>query len=134
MPPLPRTYRECWFADASNNPTPARVEGYLAGYRFAGDGDIPTPAQLRDQTVTLSDRRNMAFLCLAAGPDGTAEVVVLHQVLRFLDEPRDDPTGFNDRVLGLLGDILPHRYPTVELPTTTLLHLVGGPTRIPAVR
>ena len=51
----PRTYREL-YADAANNPTPERLKGYLAGYRFACEGDIPTPAQLRDQTVALSDR------------------------------------------------------------------------------
>ena len=127
----PRTYRE-WYADAAYNPAPDRILGYLNGYRFAGDGDIPTPAQLRDQTVALSDRRPMAFLCLVNGPDGTPEVSILHRVLRFMDSPGDDPSGFHDRVLGLLGDIMPHQYPAVEVPGSTF-HLVGTPTRLPTV-
>lgn len=106
--------------------------GYLGGYRFAGEGDIPTPAQLRDQTVALSDRQPMAFLCLVNGPDGTPEVTILHRILRFMDSPGDDPSGFHDRVLGLMGDIMPHQYPAVEVPGTTF-HLVGTPTRLPTV-
>lgn len=127
----PRTYRE-WYADAAHNPLPERMMGYLGGYRFAGEGDIPTPAQLRDQTVALSDRQPMAFLCLINGPDGTPEVAILHRILRFMDSPGDDPSGFHDRVLGLLGDIMPHQYPAVEVPGSTF-HLVGTPTRLPTV-
>ena len=128
-PPL--TYRE-WYADAAHNPSPERVAGYLGGYRFAGERDIPTPAQLRDQTVALSERQPMAFLCLTNGPDGTPEVAIIHRILRFVDTPGDDPSGFHDRVLGLLGDIMPHQYPTVEVPGS-IFHLVGTPTRLPTV-
>lgn len=127
----PRTYREL-YSDAANNPAFDRVAGYLAGYRFAGEGDIPTPAQLRDQTVALSDRQPMAFLCLVNGPDGNPDVSVVHRLLRFVDSPGDEPTGFNDRVLGLLGDIMPHQYPAVDIPNTTY-HLVGAPVRVPTV-
>lgn len=62
-----KTYREL-YSDANYNPTPDRVAGYLAGYRFAGDGEIPTPAQLRDQTVALSDRQSTCF----PGPNSRA--------------------------------------------------------------
>jgi hypothetical protein len=115
---LPPTYREL-YADAANNPEPERVAGYLGGYRFAGEGDIPTPAQLRDQSVALSDRQPMAFLCLSNGPDGSPDVSIVHRLLRFVDSPGDEPTGFNDRVLGLLGDIMLHQYPAVDVPNST---------------
>ncbi|KAI2504448.1 hypothetical protein MHU86_10037 [Fragilaria crotonensis] len=49
-----------------------------------------------------------------------------------MDSPGDDPSGYHDRVLGLLGGILPHQYPTVEVPNTTF-HLVGTPVRVPTV-
>lgn len=58
----------------------------------------------------------MAFLCLVPGVDGVGEVLVVHRLIKYLDTPGDDPTGFNDKVLGLLGDILPHQYPVVEVP------------------
>ena len=90
------------------------------------------PAQLHDQTVALSDRQPMAFLVLVNGQDGTPEVTILHRLLRFVDSPGDEPSGFTDRVLGLLGDILPHQYPTVEVPGS-VFHLVGAPTRVPTV-
>jgi hypothetical protein len=127
----PRTYREL-YVDATNNPTPERTAGYLAGYRFAepGGGGVPTPAALRDQTIALSDRQPMAFLALVTGQDGSYEVVVLHRLMRYMDLPGDDPSGFHDRVLGLVGDILPHQYPTVEMPVTAF-HLIGNPVRVP---
>ena len=92
----------------------------------------PAPAQLRDQTVALSDRQPMAFLSLIHGPDGSPEVAILHGIVRYMDTPGYNPSGFHDRVLGLLGDILPHQYPAVEVAGTTF-HLVGTPTRIPTV-
>ena len=128
-----RTYREL-YADASNNPAPDRTAGYLAGYRFTdpAGGLVPTPAALRDQTVTLSDRQPMAFLALVTGQGGALEVVILHRLLRYMDLPGDDPSGFHDNVLGLVGDILPHQYPTVEVPGTCF-HLVGAAVRVPTV-
>lgn len=128
----PKTYREL-YADAANNPRLDRTAGYLGGYRFAdaAGGAVPTPITLRDQTIALSDRQPMAFLCLVNGLEGP-EVSVVHRVLRYMDSPGDDPSGYHDRVLGLLGDILPHQYPTVEVPNTTF-HLVGTPVRVPTV-
>ena len=44
--------------------------------------------------------------------------------------PGEEVSGFHDRVLGLLGDIRPHQYPAVEVPSTAF-HLVGTPVRVP---
>jgi hypothetical protein len=44
--------------------------------------------------------------------------------------PGEGLSGFHDRYLGLLGDIMPHQSPTVEVPST-VLHLVGTPVRVP---
>lgn len=128
-----RTYQE-YYRERGHIPPPDRVGGYLAGYRFAdgGGGVVPTPAGLRDQTVTLSDRHPMTFLCLVPGTDGFGEVTILHRFVRYLDAPGDDPSGYNDKVLGLLGDILPHQYPVVEIPNTAF-HLVGAPVRVPTI-
>ena len=127
-----RTYRESFF-ERGNVPTPDRVAGYLAGYRFTDASGVPTPAILRDQTVTLSDRQSMAFLCLVPGVDGRSEVTsIVHRVVRYMDNPGDDPSGFHDRVLGLLGDVLPYQYPVVEVPSTAF-HLVGAAVRVPTL-
>ena len=130
--PSPRTYREL-YGDEANNPRADRTGGYLAGYRFTDlAGNVPVPAALvRDQSITLSDRQPMAFLALVIGQDGAYEVVVVHRLLRYLDAPGDDPSGLHDRVLGLMGDILPHQYPTVEVPGTAF-HLVGNAVRVPS--
>jgi hypothetical protein len=91
-----------------------RLEKYH-GYRFTegGAGAVPGPAALRDQTCQLCNRWAMAFLCLLPGPDNTR-----HKVR--IPPPRQDVTGFHDRVLGLLGDIRPRQYPpVVEVPSTT---------------
>lgn len=131
--PTARTYRE-YYLERGNVPPADRVAGYLAGYRFtdAGGAGVPTPAALRDQTVTLSDRQSLAFLCLVPGVDGLGEVMIVHRIVRYMDNPGDDPSGFNDRVLGLLGDVLPYQYPVVEVPNSAL-YLVGTPVRVPTV-
>ena len=74
----------------------------------------------------------MAFLALVTGQGGAYEVVILHRLLRYMDLPGDDPSGFHDHVLGLVGDILPHQYPTVEVPATCF-HLVGTAVRVPTI-
>ena len=99
----------------------------MQGYRFDGG---PTPAALRDQTVHMSDRQPMAFLCLVTGAGGVNEVGVLHRLMRYMDMPGEPESGYHDQVLGLLGDIMPHQYPAVEVPGTTF-HLVGAPVRVP---
>ncbi|KAI2506962.1 hypothetical protein MHU86_7459 [Fragilaria crotonensis] len=72
----------------------------------------------------------MAFLCLVAGPGGHHEVSIVHRLMRYMDMPGEEESGFNDKVLGLLGDILPYQYPTVEVPNSAF-HLVGTPVRVP---
>ncbi|KAI2510215.1 hypothetical protein MHU86_4247 [Fragilaria crotonensis] len=130
-PVLPSTYREL-YTDAANNPSRDRTAGFMAGYRFMDPtgGAIPTPAALRDQTVALSDRQPIPLLALVTGVGGTHEVVVVHRLVRYVDAPGDDPTGLHDSVLGLMGDILPHQYPTVEV-LGTAFHLIGNAVRVP---
>jgi hypothetical protein len=50
--------------------------------------------------------------------------------MRYMDMPGEEESGFHDRVLGLQGDIMPHQYPTVDLPGT-VFHLVGNVVRVP---
>lgn len=134
VPPVaPTNYREL-YSDATNSPPFDRTAGYLASYRFAegGLGGVPTPAALRDQTVAISDRQPMTFLALVVGQDGVPEIAILHRALRYMDTPGDDPSGYHDRVLGLLGDILPHQYPVIEIPGSAF-HLVNTAVRVPTV-
>jgi hypothetical protein len=75
----------------------------------------------------MSDRQPMAFLVLVTGQDGAYyEVVVLHRLMRYMDLPGDDPSGFHDRVLGLLGDILRPRKPSYYLDGTLQCWCRGG--------
>jgi len=130
-PGPPKTYREM-FSDEVNSPAPERVQNYLQGYRFVdgGAGPVPVPVTLRDQTATLSDRQPMAFLCLVTGVGGAHEVAIVHRFMKYMDLPGEAESGYHDRILGLLGDIMPHQYPTVEVPSTAF-HLVGTPVRVP---
>lgn len=130
-PAQPKSYREL-FSDESYSPAPDRIANYLHGYRFAdgGAGPVPAPATLREQTVVLSDRQPMAFLCLTVGPSGAREVTVIHRLMKYMDMPGETESGFHDRVLGLVGDLLPHQYPVVDIPNT-LFHLIGTPVRVP---
>lgn len=127
----PTTYREL-MTDATRDAVAANPGAYLAGYRFVDPGGaaIPVPATLRDQTVLLCDRQPMAFLCLVPRPDGVPEVRILHRLMRYLELPGEHPTGYNDRVLALLGDVRPNQYPVVEVPNTTF-HLAGMGVRVP---
>lgn len=124
------TYRQL-FSDQTRGAVHAQPGAYLAGYRFEGGVQpVPTPAALRDQTVQLCDRQPMAFLCLVPRLDGTAEVRVLHRFMRYLELPGEAPTGFNDRVLALLGDIRPNQVPVVDVPTN-ILYLAAAGVRVP---
>lgn len=93
---------------------------------------VPKPVVLRDQTIALSDRQSMPFLALVTGQDGKYAVVVVHRLVRYMDAPGDDSTGLHDRILGLTGDILPHQYPVVEVPSTSF-HLVGTAVCVPTI-
>ena len=123
------SYREL-LTDESNSPSPDQLANYMHGYRFEGGGGVPTPAALRDLTSVLSDRQPMTFLCLIQGASGSPKVSVLHRMMKYMDMPGEEESGYHDKVLGLLGDILPHQYPTVEVPST-VFHLVGNPVRVP---
>ena len=117
---LPRNYRELLSDEANAHPRD-RLANYLNGYRFEGGG-LAAPTTLREQTVVLSDRQPITFLCLTVGAHGIPEVSILHRLMRYMDMPGEDDSGFHDRHLGLLGDIRPHQYPTVEVPST-VFHL-----------
>ena len=52
--------------------------------------------------------------------------------MRYLDLPGEEPSGYHDRVLGLLGNILPHQYPTVEVPGAAF-HLAQTAVRVPTM-
>ena len=58
------------------------------------------------------------------------EVSVLHRHMHYMDMPGKPESGFHDQVLGLLGYIVPHQYPAVEVQGTTF-YLVGAPVRVP---
>ena len=58
---------------------------------------------------------------------------MVHCFIRYLDAPpRNVPTGYIYKVLRLLGDILPHQYPVVEI-SGTAFHLVGTLVCVPTV-
>jgi hypothetical protein len=126
----PRNYREL-LLDETNSPNRERLGNYMQGYRFEG-GALPAPATLREQTVVLTDRQPLSFLCLITGAQGLPEVSILHRLMRYMDMPGEEASGFHDQHLGLLGDIRPHQYPTVGVPST-VFHLVGTPVRVPTV-
>ncbi len=60
---------------------------YLHGYRFDGEGDIPVPTTLRDQTVSLSNRQPMEFLSLTTGPSGNLKNTKVHRLIQYMDMP-----------------------------------------------
>jgi hypothetical protein len=132
-PPAPRTYREL-YANHLNDNVFAHPAEYLAGYRFVdAAGNAPGPAALRDLTLQLCDRQPMAFLALVPRVDGTPEVRIVHRFMRYTDLPGEPPTGFNERVLGLLGDIQPMQFPLVEVPNDTAFHLITAQVRVPVL-
>ena len=67
------------------------------------------------QTINLSDRQPTAFMCLTLGPGNTTRVGILPRLMRYMDMPGELASGFHDQALGLLGDIMPHKYPAVEV-------------------
>lgn len=120
----PVSYRRI-YADPVNDPVSAAPEGYLAGYRFLGE-DPPTSVTLRELTLHMGERRPVAFLALA-DQGGSPKVHVLHRLMKFYDLPGERPSGFNDRVLALLGDIGLARFPIVEVPGLAF-HITNHPT------
>lgn len=68
-------------------PGPARL---MASYRFTealGGGERPTPANLKEQTLALSERHPVAFLCLYRKTGTNVEVRILHRMLRYYELP-----------------------------------------------
>ena len=126
------TYRQL-FSDQTRDAVFDRPGAYLAGYRFGGGAlPIPAPAALRDQTVQLCDRQPTAFLCLVPRFDGSAEIRILHRLMHYLELPGKLPTGFNDRLLGLLGDICPNQVPVVDV-SVSILHLATAGSSVPTL-
>ena len=102
----PSTYdKELFNNDETNWPAPDHLQNYLSGYRFDGPDGVPAPASLQDQTRILSDYQPMAFLCLGPGPGGGAKVTVLHWMMRCMDMPGEEASGYHDTIIGLQGDI-----------------------------
>lgn len=50
--------------------------------------------------------------------------------MRYMDLPGEEASGYHDWVLGLLGDIMSHQYPAVEVPGTCF-QLVNNAIRVP---
>ena len=127
-PRLPSTNYQHLFADRNLDAVRDNPRAFLGGYRFTNDA--PTPAALLDLSVLLSDRQPMTFLCLV--PRGDMYVVqILHRFMRYLELPGERPTGFNDRVMALLGDVRPAQFPVVEVPQTTFHLAATAAIRIP---
>jgi hypothetical protein len=59
----------------------------------------------------------MAFLALVPRVDGIPEVRIVHRFMRYVDLPGEPPTGFSDRVLGLLGAYIPCKSHRLRCPT-----------------
>jgi hypothetical protein len=105
---------------------------YMAGYRFDDDAEgvaPPTAATLHERTVQMCERWPFTFMCLTTRGE-TQVVQIMHRFMRYLDIPGEAPTGFNDTVLALLGDIRPGLYPVVDAPST-VFGLVATPANVP---
>jgi hypothetical protein len=128
VPRSPPTNYQQLLADRTIDAVHDNPRAFLAGYRFVNDA--PGPAVLLDQSVLLSDRQPMTFVCLV--PRGNAFMVhILHRFMRYLELPGERPTGFNDRVMALLGDIRPAQFPVVEVPQSTFHLAATAAVRIP---
>ena len=125
VPPV-KNYHELLLraSTGAEEPTPARL---VSSYRYTdveGGAAVPTPEALREQTLAISDRQPLAFLCLLRKPEGGVEVRILHRLMRYYELPGGGAPGFTDKVLGLLGDVRPSQYPVVEV-SPTVFHRVG---------
>ena len=82
----------------------------------------------------MCDRQpTLTFLYLVPCLDGTAEVQILHRfVMRYLGLPGEVATGFDDHVLGLLGNVRPNQIPVVDIPAN-ILQLTTAGVRVPTV-
>lgn len=133
---LPTNYHQL-LSDRTLDAVWDNPRAYLAGYRFAnepgggaGAEAVPVPAALLDQTVLLSDRQTMTFLCLVPRRESYT-VRVLHRFMRYLELPGERPTGYNDQVMAILGDVRPAQIPIVEVPQTAFHLAATAAVRIP---
>lgn len=129
----PRSYRELYMTEGYHGDAlaPTRL---MASYRFTdavGGGERPTPANLKEQTLALSERRPVAFMCLHRKSGTSVEVRILHRMMRYFDLPGDGVEAA-DLSLGLLGDVRAAQVPVVEV-ENALFSLIGGAVRVPTV-
>jgi hypothetical protein len=129
--PPPGCYRELYAAHGyqAGEPAPGRL---VASYRFietGGGGERPTPANLKEQTFALSERRPMTFLCLLKKPDSSVEVKVLHRMMRYFELPNEGGRMI-DLSMALLGDVRAAQMPVVEVDNTHF-SLIGAGVRVP---
>ena len=130
----PSTYRELYASNThqAEKPAPARL---LPSYRFhetAAGGERPTPASLVEQTIALSERRSIAFLCLLRTTGTRVEVRILHRMMRYLELPEGGGRPV-DRSMGLLGDVRAAQVPVVEVDNTHYSLIGNAGVRVPTV-
>ena len=128
----PNTYRELYSAATfqTGEPDPARL---LASYRFteaAGGGERPTPAALKEQMFAFSERRPMAFLCLARTIGTSVEVRILHRMMRYFELPDGGGGAATDLSMGLLGDVRAAQMPAVEVDNSMFSLMEAGGVRV----
>lgn len=131
----PSCYQEL-YSTASHQAEEPEASRLLTSYRFnetAAGGERPTPASLVEQTFALSERRSMAFLCLARTTGTKAEVRILHRMMRYLELPSDGGGGLVDMSMGLLGDVRAAQVPTVEVDNTHFSLIGNAGVRVPTV-
>ena len=130
----PSNYRELYATGPrAGDPEPAQL---MASYRFteaAGGADQrPTPASLKEQTFAFSERSSMTFLCLMRRPNNTAEVRILHRMMRYFELPRAGGGGAAvDLSMGLLGDVRAAQIPVIEVDNTPFSLVGAGGVRVP---
>lgn len=95
-------------------------------------GVAPTPATLLTQTLTLTNRQPVAFMSLVVGREGQAVVRILHRLMQYYELPgTGDEADFNDKTLGLLGDIRQAQCPVVEVAANSFYLVGGNGVRVP---
>ena len=130
-----RSYRELYSFEGfqAGEPDPARL---IYSYRFnetAGGGERPAPAHLIEQTMALSERRSMAFLCLVRNSGTTTEVRILNRMIRYLELPGVGGGGLVDLSMGLLGDVRASQIPAVAIDNTHFSLVGNAGVRIPTI-
>jgi hypothetical protein len=132
--PLPHCYRQL-LEDARGRRGDPPAAALVASYRYGATPDggaAPTPAALLAQTFTLTDRQPVAFLTLVVGRGGRAVVRILHRLMQYYELPgTGDAADFNDKILGLLGDIRHAQCPVVEVAANSFYLVGGNGARVP---